>query len=740
MKRQRSQQGRGPKRRRGQVTNGHANESRAVLTQEPIPLSSNDQGISITLSLSKDQETGITPPSFEDQQTANAPSSSQHRQQESIPPSSSQDQQQEDTTTAISAAEITPATTARISTSRLDDIHAHKPEPCGQPLAYAYTRGQLADALQFNKNHEGFLHTTGNVAKGMVLDAATSPHIMINDSVIITTIGGGREQDASGRMVRTKSQDQNSRQYRAVNNAFERKEPISVVFGSRNPSYPVKPPHPFCLLGFFMITYIWAEKTIAVDGSLVSEYMARLEKVDPGVESWWMPDRHETEPVSIGEFQCEGKSCPSCGQYSKTIYTAGWACLSMSCPRHFVFGSPVDPDALVYNQVFLLERHDNQAFLPLPPAIPALPEENKASYGTESEFKRGIVCPKCGLCSRRVHWRGWVCENKTAGCDYEYRAKFTNFPLSSVEGERKAMDSRRNVDFIDASIKHKKISEGGYSIEMFGFPNSEGLIGGAAAVLRATPKTCKLPNGPDSMFLEMQNKDLNLQRNPARAKGSRREELTSHFAFNYGAFYKFGVFVDSVGFEDAPGTILKGLAQLDWAQAIGIAHLSEFIRELPTAYSDKSMSLKSEKFNELLALGYFEKSRISYHDDGEKELGPTVATLSLGSPAVMRFRPKQKTTLGQAGSGKKGDKPAVISFALNHGDIVIMHGSDIHREYEHEVTPNGKLRFALTARFVRPESIKNPEERQQAVLNGKVPEGIGSMAYKGHEETAADAS
>ncbi|KAK7978119.1 hypothetical protein PG996_004164 [Apiospora saccharicola] len=79
-------------------------------------------------------------------------------------------------------------------------------------------------------------------------------------------------------------EDQNSRQYRAAENAPERKVLVSVVFGSRNPSYPVKPPQPFCLLGFFMV---WAEKTIAVDGSLVSEYgarglvseyMARLEK------------------------------------------------------------------------------------------------------------------------------------------------------------------------------------------------------------------------------------------------------------------------------------------------------------------------------------------------------------------------------------------------------------------------------------------------------------------------------
>lgn len=61
-------------------------------------------------------------------------------------------------------------------------------------------------------------------------------------------------------------------------------------------------------------------------------------------------------------------------------------------------------------------------------------------------------------------------------------------------------------------------------------------------------------------------------------------------------------------------------------------------------------------------------------------------------------------------------------------------------EEQHDVIPRGKLRFALTARFVRPETIENPEERCKAVENGKVPEGIEAMAYKGHEETTGGAS
>lgn len=71
-----------------------------------------------------------------------------------------------------------------------------------------------------------------------------------------------------------------------------------------------------------------------------------------------------------------------------------------------------------------------------------------------------------------------------------------------------------------------------------------------------------------------------------------------------------------------------------------------------------------------------------YHDDGEKELGPTVATLSLGASAVMCVRPKAKSGLGPESKNAKGTKRDVLRIVLHHGDIVIMHGRGIQKFYE----------------------------------------------------------
>lgn len=78
-----------------------------------------------------------------------------------------------------------------------------------------------------------------------------------------------------------------------------------------------------------------------------------------------------------------------------------------------------------------------------------------------------------------------------------------------------------------------------------------------------------------------------------------------------GAHYKFGVNVSTTGFADAPTEILRSVSQLSWAQERAIDTVKEKFEEDRIDYCAESMSLKSEAFNELLSLGYFESSVIN---------------------------------------------------------------------------------------------------------------------------------
>ena len=75
---------------------------------------------------------------------------------------------------------------------------------------------------------------------------------------------------------------------------------------------------------------------------------------------------------------------------------------------------------------------------------------------------------------------------------------------------------------------------------------------------------------------------------------------------------------------------------------------------------------------------------------------------------------------------KRHCKP-MIEMILNHGDMVVMHGADIQKYYEHEVIPSDKLRFALTCRHIQPEKL-DAEHRHKGDFDDHP-----SLAYKADE-------
>ena len=151
-----------------------------------------------------------------------------------------------------------------------------------------------------------------------------------------------------------------------------------------------------------------------------------------------------------------------------------------------------------------------------------------------------------------------------------------------------------------------------------------------------------------------------------------------------GARYKFGVNVQSKGFDEAPDAILRALHRMVWAGQRAVKSTSEVMACQDGGGGPYAPPAGTNEFNELLALGFMEDDRINYHDDGEKELGPTVAALSLGSPSTMKFRPKIRSGFGDAVPKRPSGRAYqdVLEVPFKHGDMMVMHGGLIHRLYE----------------------------------------------------------
>ncbi|KAJ2904878.1 hypothetical protein MKZ38_006919 [Zalerion maritima] len=619
-------------------------------------------------------------------------------------------------------------------------VNSAKPVTVGYPPVWAYKRQSLCSALPyFDAYQSGMYHKYGK-PHGILIDQAASKRDLMLEQVVITTVGGGRDLDEAGNRVRLVDQRE-SNSLQCIRAALDHHYPLVIIAGIENPTTRVKVPFPYSILGIFHVTDLWQETVLAPTGQ-IAQWVFRLEKVDLNRPSWWAPANDPTANTYVpGQYVASIKQCATCGEASKQIFSAGWACLNKkACRDYFNFGFLVDVDALTYSNDFLCERtaFTHTADTQLPALVPELPLSPNGvdTFGTEKEYFNGIVCRLCGCCSRRKSWARWVCENP--GCAFKCEGKILPIPTEIIHRENADFRASRRRSLVDPVVKIKMHGRdvGGFSTDIYYLPNDAGKIIGSLTIMRANEVICARPGGPDDMFTALQGEDLHLERNPALRAGGKREILTKHFAKNWGAKYKFGVTVASTGFEEAPDTILRATQRLRWAGERAIEKTVESFDENEDPGRDV---LPSEfiQFNEMLSIGYFRDGKISYHDDGEKELGPTVATLSLGSPSVMSIRPKNRSGIQPRGNvSSRREKPAVIRFNLYHGDMVVMHGTQIHRFYEHQVIPQGKRRYALTCRYIRPELMQDEADRVAAVQKGRMPRRAEIFAYHGDMSTS----
>ncbi|CAN9477329.1 unnamed protein product [Alternaria alternata] len=292
--------------------------------------------------------------------------------------------------------------------------------------------------------------------------------------------------------------------------------------------------------------------------------------------------------------------------------------------------------------------------------------------------------------------------------------------------------------------------EHGYRINRYEIPGVNGFI----AHMVANKTVLEEDGGPDAMFEELQQTDIGLQRRSMPNGQLKGPNYCRHFAVNYGMPYKFIAATASRPFDGATRPITSTRSRLNWAAKLLLAE------ENGKSMDEVCQEWQEKEFNEVLALGYFEEQKINYHDDGEFGLGPTIATLSLGAPGTMRIRMKARHYHGvssvaglyddaapipgcqqyearlalqpaldvlrrsdtkawnarrkqipkQLGLTHRGTARDVLTMQLGHGDIVVMHGADVQKYYEHAVEHAGKLRFALTCRYIDSESLR-PEDQ-----------------------------
>jgi hypothetical protein len=576
-----------------------------------------------------------------------------------------------------------------------------------------------------------------------------------DNDVVISRAGGGLTKDKdSGEMRAGRDQVEDS-VAQGLRNCMSHYNPVVILTGMDNPTLPSKLPYQYCVLDHFKPTHIWVEKS---GDSKVVRY--RFEKLNTNKDSWWQP-KDTPDPIKLGSLPPPVRlCCRDCGKESLQIYLNGWMCLHTTCTRFWKIPSSThgsdssrtysEPDemSLVYDPRFLKQStpwpNDNHDF-PLVSNTAQLSGYSIPGEDTSQAFWLGMVCPQCGRCNSRLSWTGWECGNPT--CSFKREPPHTLIPALSLREPLWPLTDSYTLsrDTHAPLIKAQVSFVHGYRINRYNIPGIDGFI----THMIANKAILEEAGGPDAMFEELQQTDVGLRRRPMPNGQLKGPNYCRHFTVNYGMPYKFIAATASHSFSDAARPITATRSRLNWAAKLLLS------QETGKTIEQVSQEWKQQEFNEVLALGYFEAQKINYHDDGEYGLGPTIATLSLGAPGSMRIRMKARHYHGVSNAGVYDDAPPlpgcqqydarlalhpslqalkrtdskaytarrkqipkdlklrssgqakdVLNMQLGHGDVVVMHGAELQRYYEHAVEHSGKLRFALTCRYIEPGSLK----------------------------------
>ncbi|KZT66370.1 hypothetical protein DAEQUDRAFT_730349 [Daedalea quercina L-15889] len=616
-----------------------------------------------------------------------------------------------------------------------------KPRLHVRPQIWAESRQEVCESFERFRSYQGGVYFLKDMVKGYLLGGfAASRDLFAHDGRLIISHGGGKAESIHSQKGVHKSQEaadqlEGDKSVRALLNTHAMQRPLALLVDDKYSLFPfdlAADGYTYVVLGFYRIAHAWAEEQPAQNASgSVVRYKFAFQWCDEQGTPWWMtgttflsspcgevqasstiPDTatsyesHLTPVVSVSSDLDERSShnmpdtkgpgenntisshsperyadegpvhmkCTTCNQSSPLVYAEHWMCLHRKCPMFWrsVYGNA--PTKLTYAQSFVrpvqFVREDLED---LRPSLPAVQAEDGIT--TTPMFCKGWHCRVCGRLSSRYMWEYWHCKH----CGEKYRVDGRVRDPKEFWTQPSPQDFTNHIVAPDSGIialpmRMCKVDHARWGqCHTYILPHNRGRIH-----LICSPPLAR--QAADGAFRDYQMQaakgDLLFRRWPLRAHKCRGTLLTNYFSQNSGEPYQYvGGTDNTVPWDRAPSAVRDAL-------------------ELIRIRMKMALSMDAN-FNEVLSAAYMERQKMAFHSDAERGLGPTIASLSLGSGAYMYFR-----LLGRY-SDKKGqgcDRNALTLY-LRHGDVVVMEGADTQTFYEHTVVPVN-FRIAATARSI----------------------------------------
>ncbi|KAF8678112.1 2OG-Fe(II) oxygenase superfamily [Rhizoctonia solani] len=430
-------------------------------------------------------------------------------------------------------------------------------------------------------------------------------------------------------------------------------------------------------------------------------------------------DRRRVSEITTNSFTgTPSIECIECQTLSPYVYALTPICLNPDCSSFWKHqGIPVPQTGLAFNPDFLVLRGLPEQLNTIPyPIVPEYPDWQHRRNG-ESIFNRhywaGACCHRCGRVSCRQKWRCWEC--LTCGLKRD-ESRPQIYDSSCLLGP---MDCETQGDGVFSPHDMKCTSRviqyhDGHRLAIYyELPDDIGRI---VHVLN-NPNVTQIANQLFQQYQEDASSMNMFQRHAMKTHGVKGELYAQHYSHNG---KRFGFVVPAVTQVCVFAVVLAGAPYKYIAEAISTPF--EYCPKSVVGarnhiqYLCESALGKNVNFNEVLSVAYAEGQEMNFHSDDEPGLGPVVAGLTLGSHAEMLFRyhvackknlPYKNGPFRPSearGSDDMDSNDRVLQVVLSHGDILIMDGAQIQKQYEHAVfvRDTDMVRFAATARLIDP--------------------------------------
>ncbi|KAJ7650975.1 hypothetical protein FB45DRAFT_29111 [Roridomyces roridus] len=536
----------------------------------------------------------------------------------------------------------------------------------GFPPVWSTSRQEICETVPHFRRYQGGVYYKDAVAKGYLLSGfgAARDRFEEGGKLIISHGGGGKPQDRTGKeRLDAVNQGHGDQSVCALLQNFEQGRPILLLVDDNYEHFPLKLWSKgiyIAVLGFYSIVDVWAEIQ-NVDGVDVTRILFVFQWIHEQGEPWWITQ----QPIEDSGQPTIHFKCNTCAAVSPHVYFQAWVCTNPNC---VVFGKTPGGGKLhgplEYKPEFLRLRPERKFPNGFDTTLVLQP-------GEDAGYVCGFHCEDCGRISSRFEWGKYQCATCefTLPVDHEVQLASSLRARVSVPGDLASQIYKLDANSRICALPPKKCSKG--VCLSFSLPENCGFI----HLIRGSGVEA---DGIFRLYQEQaRSGQLTFRRWPMKRHMTKGQQLSNYFSQNTGEEYQYVAGSgETVPFHEA---------------ATAVIHAREFIRDRV-----KSALGKEVPFNEVLSVAYLKSQSMGFHGDDEKGLGPVIAALSLGAPALMYFRETSKHS-----SSHKHRKE--LTLLLEHGSVLVMEGECFQKRYQHTVIPFD-FRIAATARFIGPEN------------------------------------